>query len=168
MSVPKIDMNASPLTLPPREVISDWLDINDHMNVAYYVLVFDEALDAAWEGIGLGDDYVREHNCSGFVLESHLCYLKEVRLGDKLRLTYQMLDVDDKRMHYIMQMFNEADGYLAATSEQVSIHINLDKRRACPYPKNIYDNLCALLKSHKHLPIPAQVGKSIQIKPQKK
>ena len=167
MTYSKIDMSAAPLVLPPRAVLPAWLDSNNHMNVAYYVLVFDEGLGAVWDGIGLGDDYLRAEHCGGFVLEAHVCYLREVREGDKLRLHYQLLNFDDKRMHYIMLMFNEEKNYLAATSEQISIHVDLDKRKVCPFPANIYDKLAALLESHSSLPVPEQVGKSIRLKPAK-
>lgn len=167
MESSKINMTAQPLVLAPRDVLKEWLDYNGHMNVAYYVLAFDEALEDVWIALGMGEEYLKAENKTCFTLEIHLCYLHEVREGDPLRITFQLLDVDEKRVHFIMQMFHAEQNYLVATCEQVAIHVDLARRRASPYPDKIYKNVKALYESHKNLKPPAQTGKNINIKPKK-
>ena len=72
----------------------EWIDHNGHMNVAYYLLAFDQALDRLYDHIGIGTDYRKQTDCSTMTLESHLNYLREVTFGDPLRFTFQLLDYD--------------------------------------------------------------------------
>jgi len=162
-----IDMTQTPIALPKGKVLPEWLDYNGHMNVAFYVKAFDDALEYVWEGLGLGENYIEEENKTGFTLEMHICYIRELRENDPLRITFQMLEADEKRMHFIMLMFHDEKGYLAASCEQIAIHVDLAKRRAAPYPPFLYENVIALRERHKQLPIPEQVGRLIAIPPKK-
>ena len=163
-----INMDQAPITLPARHVLPEWLDYNGHMNVAFYVKAFDDALEFVWEGLGLGEDYLKREHKTGFTLEMHICYIRELRQDDPLRITFQLLAADEKRMHFIMQMFHHEQEYLAATCEQIAIHVDLTERRAAPYPPFLYDNVMALLRRHKNMTVPEQVGRLISIDPKKK
>lgn len=154
---------SAPIECPPAEVIAPWVDYNGHMNMAYYNVVFDQALDHAYDRLGIGADYVRDSGCSHFTLEAHVTYLREVRLGDPLRITWQLLDCDSKRLHYFEHMYHARDGYLAATSEQLSMHVDLTKRRAAPFPDHLRLQFEAILKQHRQLPHPEQAGHVIGI-----
>src|SRR5690606_22498874 len=107
----------------------DWIDFNGHMNVAYYVLAFDRATDKFFDWLGLDEAYRQATNRSTFALEQHILYLREVRLGDPLRFTTQLIDHDAKRIHYFHRMYHDREGYLAATTEIISMHIDLGRRR---------------------------------------
>lgn len=153
----------TPLVCPTRPVEAAWIDYNGHMNMAYYSLAFDHALDHAYDLLGIGEAYVRETNCSHFTLEAHVSYLREVKLGDPLRITWQLLDFDAKRLHFFEEMHHAEEGWLAATSEQLSIHVDLSERRSAPFPAALQDRFRAVLDRHGRLPRPPQAGHVIGI-----
>jgi acyl-CoA thioester hydrolase len=137
----------------------EWIDENGHMNMGYYVVVFDYATDAWLDFIGLDKRYKTAQHVTTFSLESHVTYRREVREGDSLRFTTQLLDFDPKRIHYFHQMYNERDGELAATNELMSLHVSQKTRRAAPMAPEILSRLEELLRSHKGLSVPPAVGR---------
>ena len=90
-----------------------WIDYNGHLNMAYYNVLFDRAVDEAFELLGCGLDYVRTRKHSCFTAEVHVRYLRELHAGDPVRVTFQLLDYDAKRIHYFEQLFHAgaADPY---------------------------------------------------------
>ena len=126
---------AAPLDIHEERVPAQWIDYNGHMNVACYVIAFDHATDKMLDLLDLGVDYVKRTNCSTFVLETHVTYVRELKLDDPLHCHLRMLDVDGKRLHYYFEMFHDREGYLAATSEQILLHVDLRTRRAAPMPE---------------------------------
>src|SRR6266542_4269613 len=116
-----------------RDVVKrEWIDANDHMNVGYYLVVFDLATDAFFEWVGLDRRHRAERAITTFCLEAHVTYHREVRAGDPLRFTTQLLAWDAKRLHYFHEMYHAADGFLAATNELVSLHVSEATRRGAP------------------------------------
>ena len=143
-----------------RDVVRpEWIDSNQHMNVGYYLVVFDLATDEFMRWIGLGQEYRRAREVTTFCLEAHVTYHREVRQGDPLRFTTQLLGHDAKRLHYIHLMHHATDGYLAATNELMSIHIALATRRSTPMASDVLARLAAIQKAHDALPRPSQVGR---------
>ena len=110
----------------------EWIDHNAHMNMGYYLVVFDLATDAFFAWAGLGAASRREYGTTTFCLEAHVTYHREVRSGDPLRFTTLLLDHDTKRLHYIHAMYHATEGYLAATNELLSLHVSLATRRGAP------------------------------------
>lgn len=158
-------MNESSLfELHTETVRPEWIDYNGHMNVAYYLLAFDHATDALLEHLGLGQSYLKATNRSTFTLELHITYDKEVKESDPLRFTTQILDYDPKRIHYIHCMYHATEGYLAATNEVMTAHVDLEVRRIAPMPEDILDRLERIMQAHRVLPIPPQVGRKIGIR----
>ncbi len=153
--------NDAPLALYEGEVRSEWIDYNGHMNVAYYVLAFDWATDAFFAHIGVDEDYVRGRAMSLFALEAHITYQRELQAGDPLRVTTQLLDFDAKRLHYLHRMYHGAEGWLAATGEWLSIHVDMRTRRSAPMPDDIAARLAALSEAHAALPRPPEIGRVI-------
>ena len=62
-----------PFSAPELVVTKDMCDINGHMNVAYYLKIFDECSRPLFEDMGFND----ESSFSIFALEDSLRYLKE-------------------------------------------------------------------------------------------
>jgi acyl-CoA thioester hydrolase len=149
------------------EVLPEWIDYNGHMNVAYYVLAFDRALDRIFDNYGIGPAYVAQGQGSFFVLEAHVTYLRELVVHDPLRIAWQLLDCDPKRLHYVMAMRHARDGFLAATSEQLALHVDVKSRRATPMPEAAFKHLTETLSRHQAKPRPEQVGSKIGIRPNK-
>jgi len=140
-----------------------WIDYNGHMNMAFYNLVFDQCLDFVFDELGIGSDYVTEKGGSCFTREIHVNYLSELSLDDPIRVTFQLLDWDAKRLHFFEEMYHADEGYLAATSEQMALHVDMDTRRTAPFPDEIQARLTKLMDAHHTLTTPEQVGHVIGI-----
>ena len=156
----------APLALFETDVLPEWIDLNGHLNVAYYVRAFDLATDAFMDLIGIGWDYTKRGKSSIFMLESHVNYLNEIRLGDRLRFTTQLLDYDAKRIHLFLEMFQSDEGYKAATSEWLAIHVDTDTRRSTEMPESARERLVEIMSAHERLPRPRQAGHVIGIRRQ--
>jgi acyl-CoA thioester hydrolase len=139
----------------------DWIDCNGHLNMAFYNVLFDRAVDEAFGLCGLGPDYIRERGGSFFLVESRIRYRRELTLSDKVRVTLQLLDFDDKRLHYCMEIRHASAGWLAAACDNISIHVNLQDRRAAPFPADIVTSLACMKTAHAGLPYPDWVGEGV-------
>jgi len=155
---------AAPIVCPTLSVLDDWIDYNGHLNMAFYNVIFDKGVDHVYDQLGIGEDYARSGEGSCFTLEVHLHYLQELSLNDEIEVHFQLLDYDHKRLHFFEQMYHKKAGYLAATSEQIAMHVDMRSRRAAPFPDAILANIKSLHESHTRLDTPAQVGHVIQIK----
>src|SRR5262249_19067402 len=102
----------------------EWIDHNGHMNMGYYVVVFDLATDAWFGHIGLDEAHRIARHVTTFCLEAHVTYHREVREGDPLRFETRLLGWDAKRIHYFHEMYHAEHGYLAATNELMSLHVS--------------------------------------------
>ncbi len=139
----------------------EWIDYNGHMNMGYYLVVFDLATDAFLAWAGLDATHRRTHGVTTFCLEGHVTYHREVRAGDPLRFTTLLLAHDAKRLHYIHAMYHADDGYLAATNELMSLHVSEATRRGAPMAPAVLERLALVQRAHDALPRPPQVGRTI-------
>ena len=145
-------------------VLPEWIDLNGHMNVAYYVLAFDKGVDALWSRVGITDDYIKTRNLSTFAVEAHITYLNELHEGDPYRVAAQILAIDDKRIHQFQRLYHAETGALAATGEWLNLHVNLETRRVCLWPDDILAALTSVAKSQGDVPIPVEMGHQMKIK----
>ena len=157
-------MADQPINCPLQQVDPAWIDYNGHMNMAFYNLVFDRALDHVFDFLGIGIAYVRERGGSCFTAEIHVNYLSELVVNDPLQVTFQLLDCDEKRLHYFEHMRHAETGELAATSEQLALHVDMTDRRAAPFPDDVQPRIQALMDSHRGLETPEQAGQTIGIR----
>jgi acyl-CoA thioester hydrolase len=139
----------------------EWIDHNGHMNMGYYLVVFDLATDQWFRYVGLDEAHRRRHRVTTFCLEAHITYHREVREGDPLRFTTLLLGHDAKRIHYIHQMHHAKAGYLASTNELMSLHVSAETRRAAPMAPAILERLARIQAAHDALPRPSQAGRRI-------
>jgi acyl-CoA thioester hydrolase len=151
----------APLDAYRDAVRREWIDHNGHMNMGFYLVVFDFATDEFMRWVGLGMDHRRMHRVTTFCLEAHVTYHREVRENDPLRFTTQLLGHDGKRMHYIHAMYHATEGYLAATNELMSLHVALETRRGAPMAAEVLARLAEIQAAHDRLPRPPQVGRVI-------
>ncbi len=142
----------------------EWIDYNGHMNMAYYIVLFDQALTNFLESLDLGLEYVRESGKSLFALENHVTYQHELKLDDPICVHFQLLDIDSKFIHYFMRLFHKDSHETSATMEQISLHVNMDNRLPSRFDKNSLDQLQKTLDSHKNLESPRELGRSIAIR----
>jgi len=157
-------MNDSPLSLYTATVLPEWLDVNDHMNVAFYALVFDQASERFMEHLGVDNDYIRGRHFSWVALESHTTFGRELRLGDPLQVTAQVLDADAKRIHLFQTLYHAEQGFQAATNELMILHLDLKQRRSVPFPSEILKRLEPITAAHRQLPDPPERGRSIGLR----
>lgn len=148
-------------------VLPEWIDYNGHMNVGYYHVAFDSSAEPFFKWLGFTAEYRQAHQVSTFALESHLHFLREVKVGDRLRFESRLLHADTKRLHYYCEMFHEAEGYLAATYESISVHMDMRLRRSATMGDALYRRIQAILAVHKDLPRPWTVGHVIGTRPPK-
>lgn len=153
-----------PFTACRLSVSPEWIDYNGHMNVGYYGVAFDKASDALLDFLGLGEAYRHQNDASMFIVEAHLTYDREVSEGDPLRFETQIVDVDEKRLHMFHAMYHDRDGYLAATTELMGLHVDLRKRGATPFPEEIRARIAEMAGEHGRLPRPEQCGRIIGIR----
>lgn len=163
-AAPLDDFPAAPLATAQGEVLDEWLDHNGHMNVAYYLLIFDRATDRFHALLGKNADYVRRSGCSTFALEMHLTYERELLPRAPYRVSTQLVDADSKRIHMLHRMFHANEGWLAATNESITMHIDMSARRSTPFPAEITERLERLRAAHAALPADGHVGRRVGIR----
>ena len=145
-------------------VLPEYIDRNTHMNIGYYSVIFDKALDLPWDMLGLGSVGIAADGRSSFALESHVTYQHELREGDPLDFTFQLIDYDAKRIHYFMTMLHARERWLAATSESISICIDMTTRRSATWPDDRLARLRDLHETHSRRTRPAEIGRVIGIR----
>lgn len=154
---------AAPFVGSVQKIEDRWIDYNGHFNMAYYNVLFDRASDEAFALLGLGPGYVKDHKASFFTLEAHVTYLRELNRADPVRVKIQILDYDAKRVHYFEEMVHADDGWIAATSENIVMHVDMAAKKSAPFPPEILMRIQAMHAAHSSLPVPPQVGHRIGI-----
>ena len=121
------------MILKSEKVIKEWTDYNGHMNVAYYVHVFDMAADIMLDNFRMGGKSAKREKKSTFAVEMHTNYNQEVRLGEEVETHLTYIDHDKKRIHYKLSMFHKEKKYLAATNEVLSLYVDLNQRKVAEF-----------------------------------
>jgi acyl-CoA thioester hydrolase len=150
-----------------QSVQSEWIDLNGHMNIAWYLTAFDRAFDEAYQRMGLTQEALEKTGSSTFAAEMHITYQRELMLGDPLRIETILIGFDAKRMHWVQRMFNARENFLAATAEWLILHVNLRERRVAPMPEALKAELQAILDAHAVLPRPRETGRRIDLENRK-
>ncbi len=156
-------MSAGPFISTVMGIQKDWIDYNGHLNMAYYNVLFDRGADQAFELMGLGPDYAKERRLTIYTAEIHVCYVQELHLGDEVVVSFQLLDHDDKRLR-AYQEIRHVDGWLAASCEALSLHIDMSGPKVAPFPADIQSLVDKLAAEHAGLPTPERAGRSIGIR----
>jgi acyl-CoA thioester hydrolase len=156
----------APFVSSTMRVEPAWIDFNGHLNMAYYHVLFDRALDEGFGLTGIGPDYTEERKGSCFTAEVHTVYKRELKLRDPVRVTLQLVDYDEKRLHYYLEIRHATEGWVSATMEGLSLHVNMETRKVSPFPDDIAANLAVMKAAHARLAKPQALGRVIGI-PQK-
>jgi len=144
-------------------VLPEWIDVNDHMNVAYYILAFDLAVDSLWEKFGITQDHINVTNNSTFAVESHITWQRELAVDEPYIITSQLLAYDEKRIHQFMRMYHAENHFLASTAEWLNLHVDLDLRKVSPWPDAIRDRIAAFADQQGDWKWPSEAGKQMSI-----
>jgi acyl-CoA thioester hydrolase len=151
----------APFVSSVMRVEPQWIDYNGHLNMAYYNVLFDRAVDETYALIGVGPDYVATRRQSVFTAEAHVRYLRELHAGDPVRVTFQLLAYDAKRLHYFEQLFHAEEGWVSATSENLSLHVDMASKKTAAFPSEVTSRLAEMKASHTLLPVPEAAGRRI-------
>ena len=119
--------------LKTEKVKEEWTDYNGHMNMSYYILVFDSAAEVMLTKFRMGGDSAQSDKKSTFAVETHTTYDQEVKLGEEVEVHLTYFDHDKKRIHYRLSMFHKEKKYLAATNEVLSLYVDLSKRKVIEF-----------------------------------
>ena len=122
------------LYLNSKKIIKDWTDYNGHMNVAYYVLIFDLfGAEVLMDRFKMGEDSAKKTKKSTMVVESHITYNQEVKEGDEVDINLLYFDHDKKRLQYKLEMIHKEKKFLASTIEILSLYVDLDQRKVSEF-----------------------------------
>ena len=121
------------MILKTEKIKKEWTDYNGHLNVAYYVHVFDIAADIMLDNFRMGGESAKKDKKSTFVVEMHTNYSQEVKLGEEVETHLSYIDHDKKRIQYKLSMFHKEKKYLAATNEVLSLYVDLNQRRVTEF-----------------------------------
>ena len=127
-------LGPAPFLASVMQIEPQWIDYNGHLNMAYYNVMFDRAIDELWLKLGIGPGYMKERSGSTFTAECHVRYLREIHLGDPVQVSVLLLGADEKRLHTFEEMRHAGEGWLSATSENMTMHIDMAARKTAPFP----------------------------------
>jgi acyl-CoA thioester hydrolase len=156
------------MPLPPAPFLSSlmriepqWIDYNGHLNMAYYNVMMDRAIDELWLQLGIGPTYMKERHGSTFTVECHVRYLREIHLGDPVQVAVWLLGADEKRLHTFEELRHATDGWVSATSENMTIHIDMKTRKTASFPPDIRARIADVLASHAGIARPEGIGRKV-------
>ena len=151
----------APFVSSVMRVEPGWIDYNGHLNMAYYNVLFDRAVDEVYELLGLGLSYVEITKCSTFTAEVHVRYLRELLADTPVRVSFQLLGFDGKRMHYFERLIHADEGWLSATSENMALNVDMTVKKVAAFPDTVMARLQRMKAAHDRLPVPEGAGRRI-------
>jgi len=121
------------LLLNTTKIINEWTDYNNHMNLSFYILVFDKAAEKILSKFNMGEEAAIKTKRSTMVVETHTTYNNEVKEDDNVDVYLSYCDHDKKRLHYKLEMYEKSKNVLSATTEVLALYINLDLRKVAEF-----------------------------------
>src|ERR1700759_4462445 len=123
--------------------------------------MMDRSIDELWLQLGIGPTYMKERHGSTFTAEAHVRYLREIHLGDPVQVRVWLLGADEKRLHTFEELRHASEGWLSATSENMTVHIDMSVRKVAPFPADIRARIAAVADSHAAVPRPRGTDRKI-------
>ena len=156
---------SSPLRTKNQTVLGEWIDYNGHMNVAYYTLAFDKALDFFFEDVlNIGPSFVEKNKEGPFALKASYNYFSELLESESFFVDISILDFDSKRVHVFGEMRKDKSRELSAVFETVLMNMDLSARKVKQYPDRVLKLLELFKSSLDKDEIPLEIGKKITLK----
>ena len=119
--------------LKTQKIIKEWVDYNNHLNMAYYILIFDQALEVMLEKFKMGADSAKNNYRSTMVVETNTKYIREVKEGDEVDIVLTFFDHDKKRLHLKLEIIEKETKKISATIEWLSLYVNLETRKVTEF-----------------------------------
>jgi len=155
-----LDGDGGPLRLHARRVPPEWVDYNGHVHESRYLQLFADATDALLGVLGIDAGYLADGG-SYFTVETHLSHLRQLVAGDRVHVTTQVLDADDKRLHVFHVLLRDREAEPLATAEQMLLHVDTASGRAAPSREPVRERVAELARCHEALPRPERAGRSV-------
>ena len=156
-----LKLPAAPFVSSVMQIEPQWIDYNGHLNMAYYNVMMDRAIDELWLQLGIGPAYKKERHGSTFTAECHVRYLREIHLGDPVQVTIYLLGADEKRLHTFEELRHADEGWLSATSENISLHIDMASRKVAAFPADIRARIAEIANIHAAVARPEGIGRKV-------
>lgn len=167
-SMPETTNPTTALLSTTLKVSPEWIDLYGHMNSAEYVGVFDHLGYQLLGQLGVGETYTAATNCGIYTVDVAVNYRRELLVDAPLELRLRVLAADQKRLLCLMELYQTHDGYLAATMEQLSIHVDLGTRRVTLFPDDVAERLRTVAVEHAALPMPERhISRLSLLRPEK-
>jgi len=154
---------SAPFVSSVMRIEPQWIDYNGHLNVAYYNVLFDRAVDEAYELIGLGPAYLKQHGHSTMVVETHVRYLRELKPTDSVRVSVQLLAYDAKRFQLFEKLLHATENWVSATCESMTLHVDMATKKVAPFPDSVMRLMERMKTAHAVLPMPEGAGRRVQM-----
>src|SRR3984893_8758221 len=154
-------LRPAPFLSSVMQIEPQWIDYNGHLNMAYYNVIFDRAIDELWVQLGIGPTYMKVRSGSTFIAECHVRYLQEIHLGDPVQISILLLGADEKRLHTFEELRHASEGWLSATPATMTIPIYSKARKTGPFPPDIRARIETLANAHAALPRPEGIGRKV-------
>ena len=139
-----------PIFLSSQKIVKDWIDYNNHMNVSYYLLIFDKyGADILNDTFKMGEHSARTTGKSTMIVESHITYNQELKMNDEVDVNLVFFDHDKKRLHYKMEMIHKKKQYLASTIEVLALYVDLNTRKVSEFEGDKLEIMKNYIKNNK-------------------
>ena len=126
-----------PIFLSSQKIVKDWIDYNNHMNVSYYLLIFDKyGADVLNDSFKMGEHSARTTGKSTMIVETHITYNQELKIDDEIDVNLVFFDHDKKRLQYKMEMIHKQKKYLASTIEILALYVDLNTRKVSEFERD--------------------------------
>tara|TARA_B100000965_G_C19204004_1_gene588627 strand:+ start:63 stop:530 length:468 start_codon:yes stop_codon:yes gene_type:complete len=135
--------------LKTGRVKSEWTDYNGHMNLAFYIHLFDSSWEVLLEKFNIGENSAKTEKRTTFAVESHTTYDMEVKVGDEVDINLLFIDLDKKRIVYKLEMIHKSEKYLASTTEVCSLYVDLNTRRVTEFEDSKTKLINEFIETHK-------------------
>ena len=135
--------------LKTGRVKSEWTDYNGHMNLAFYIHLFDSSWEVLLEKFNIGENSAKIEKRTTFAVESHTTYDMEVKVGDEVDINLLFIDLDKKRIVYKLEMIHKSEKYLASTTEVCSLYVDLNTRRVTEFEDSKTKLINEFIEIHK-------------------
>lgn len=149
------------LQLYQTTVPTEWLDYNKHMTEGYYGVAFGYASDALLFHFGL-PDYLKQTGCTFYTAQTMITFRQELKEGDAIHVTTQLIGADRKRLHVYHELYNTEKQYLAASAESMMLHYDQSIGKVTEMADNMFEVIQAVAKEHAKLPVPDVIGSSVR------
>ena len=155
----------TPFRTKNQTVLAEWIDYNGHMNVAYYTLAFDKALDFFFEDVlNIGPSFVEKNKEGPFALKASYNYFSELLENESFFVDISVLDFDSKRVHVFGEMRKDKSLELSAVFETVLMNMDLSARKVKQYPDRVLKLFEFFKSSLDKDKIPLEIGNKITLK----